>query len=154
MAPRPTPADSVIPIDWSTRPSSSIATHSDGEVAAGAAPLLGEHDAEESEVAHLPHDVDGEVMFAVPLRGVRSDLGLGELAHGRPQQVVLGRQLPAHCCTSLRSLTGSTRRSHRCLAAVIVGSPISPFDADSGRWCSPTIAASVAPVDIDRASKS
>ena len=71
------------------------------EVAVTAAPPLGEHDAEEPEVAHLPDDVDGEMMLAVPPGGVRSDLPLGELAHGRPQQLMVGRQLPTHGCTRL-----------------------------------------------------
>ena len=52
--PRPTPAERVMPIDWSTRPSSSIATHSDVKSPlAGAAVLLGHDQPEQPEVAHL-----------------------------------------------------------------------------------------------------
>ena len=71
-----------------------------GEVATGAAVLLGEHDAEQTELAHRPHDVDREVVVTVPLRSVRRDLGLGELAHRLTQHLVLVAQLPCHRATS------------------------------------------------------
>ena len=55
-----------------------------GEVAvlaeAGAAVLLRRGQPEQPELAHLLHDVDREVVVAVPLRGVRRDGGLGEVA--------------------------------------------------------------------------
>ena len=66
------------------------------EVAAGAAVLLGEDDPEQAEVAHLPHDVDREVVLDVPPGRVRCDLALGELAHHRAEHLVLLGQLPAH----------------------------------------------------------
>ena len=63
-----------------------------GEVAvlARAAVLLRGGEAEEAELAHLLHDVDREVVRAVPLRGVGGDLLLGELADGTPELLVLG----------------------------------------------------------------
>ena len=58
-----------------------------GEVAvlARTAELLGRGEAEQPELAHLLHDVDREVVVLVPLRGVRRDLGLRELAHALPE---------------------------------------------------------------------
>ena len=93
--PRPTPADSVMPIDWSTRPSSSIATQRRREVAvvAHAAELLRHDQAEQSQLAHLGHQVDREVVVAVPLRDVRLDLGLGELPDDLAEVLVLLAQL-------------------------------------------------------------
>ena len=68
-----------------------------GEVAvlARAAVLLGRGEPEQPELAHLLHDVDREVVVAVPLRGVRRDLGLGELADALPELLVLAGQLEA-----------------------------------------------------------
>ena len=66
------------------------------EVAAAAAVLLGEGDAEQPEVAHAAHDVDREVVIAVPRLGVRRDLGLGEVTHDRAQRVVLLGELHVH----------------------------------------------------------
>ena len=62
-----------------------------GEVAvlAGAAVLLGSGEPEQAELAHLLHDVDREVVVAVPLRGVRRDLGLGEVADAAAELLVL-----------------------------------------------------------------
>ena len=69
-----------------------------GEVAvvAGAAVLLGGGEAEEPELAHLLHDVDREVVLAVPLRRVRRDLGLRELADAATELLVLTGQLERH----------------------------------------------------------
>ena len=66
-----------------------------GEVAvlARAAVLLRRGQADQPELAHLLHHVDREVVVAVPLRGVRRDLGLGELADQRAELLVLGGQL-------------------------------------------------------------
>ena len=66
------------------------------EVATTTAPLFGEHDAEQAEVAHRLHDVDREMTRPVPLGGMRGDVLLGELAHRRPQQFVIVAQLPVH----------------------------------------------------------
>ena len=99
--PSPTAASSVMPIDWSTRPISSIAMQSAGEAAvlAGqprAAVLLRSGEAHQPERAHLLHDVGREVVVAVPLCGVRRDLGLREVADAATELLVLGRQLEGH----------------------------------------------------------
>ena len=98
--PRPTAASRVMPIDWSTRPISSIATQrqvkSPSSPPARAAVLLGGGEPEQAERAHLVHDVGREVVVAVPLRGVRRDLGLGEVADAAAELLVLGGQLEAH----------------------------------------------------------
>ena len=59
------------------------------EVAAAAAPFLGEHEPEQSEFAHLVDDVDGEVVLAVPLGRVRGDLLRGEVAHDAAELLVV-----------------------------------------------------------------
>ena len=66
------------------------------EVAAAAAVLLGERDAEQPEVAHAAHDVDREVVVAVPRLGVRRDLALGEVADDLAERVVLFGELHVH----------------------------------------------------------
>ena len=71
------------------------------EVAAAPAVLLRERDAEQPEVAHRPHDVDREVVVAVPRLRVRRDLALGELAHDPAQRVVLLGELHVHGCDGL-----------------------------------------------------
>ena len=45
-----------------------------------AAVVLRRGQSHQAELAHLLHDVDREVVLAIPLRGVRRDLGGGELA--------------------------------------------------------------------------
>ncbi len=93
--PRPTPADRVMPIDWSTRPSSSIATQSDGEVAvvAHATELLRHDEPEQPELTHLRDEVGREVVVLVPLRDVRFDLVLSELPDDLAEVLVLLGQL-------------------------------------------------------------
>ena len=59
-----------------------------GEVRPAAAVLLRERETEEPELAHLQHDIDGELVVAVPPLGMRSDLGLRELAHESPQRLL------------------------------------------------------------------
>ena len=93
--PRPTAASRVMPIDWSTRPISSIATHRLVKSPSSPAPPYssGAVSPNRPELAHLVHDVDREVVVAVPLRGVRRDLGLGELADDLAEGLVLSGQL-------------------------------------------------------------
>ena len=67
-----------------------------GEVAVRAAVLLGGGEPEQAELPHLAHDVDREVVLAVPLGGARRDLLLGEVADGTPELLVLRGQLEAH----------------------------------------------------------
>ena len=71
--PRPTPAESVMPTDWSARPSSSIAMQREVKSAPRAAVPLGRGEAEQPEVAELRDEVGGEVVVAVPLGDVRLD---------------------------------------------------------------------------------
>ena len=62
----------------------------------GAAELLGSGEAHQAERAHLLDHVGREVVVAVPLRGVRRDLGLGEVADAAAELLVLGGQLEGH----------------------------------------------------------
>ena len=99
--PRPTAASSVMPIDWSTRPISSIARHSDvkppSSPASPAPPnSSGAVRPISPSVAHLLDHVGREVVVAVPLRGVRRDLGLREVADAATELLVLGGQLEGH----------------------------------------------------------
>ena len=99
--PRPTAASSVMPIDWSTRPISSIARHSDVKPPSSPAiPAPPNSSGAVSPIrpscAHLLHDVGREVVVAVPLRGVRRDLLLGEVADAAAELLVLGGQLEGH----------------------------------------------------------
>ena len=96
--PSPTAASRVIPIDWSTRPSSSIATHRLVKSPSSPAPPYSSG-AVSPNSPSLPifcTSVDREVVVAVPLRGVRRDLGLGELADAAAELFVLAGQLVAH----------------------------------------------------------
>ena len=96
LAPRPTPASSVIAIEWSTRASSSIAMHS--IVRSPPPPPYssgnGMPNSPRSPIA--AHDVDREVVVAVPRLGVRRDLALGEVAHHPAQRLVLLGELHVH----------------------------------------------------------
>ena len=96
--PRPTPAERVMPIDWSTRPSSSIAMHRlvnapPSECLERPAELLGHDEAEQAEVAHRRHEVGGEVVLAVPLGDVRLDRVGRELADHLAEVLVVLAQL-------------------------------------------------------------
>ena len=53
-------------------------------------------EAHQAELAHPLHDVGREVVLAVPLRGVRRDLALGEVTDGPPELLVLAGQLETH----------------------------------------------------------
>ena len=59
-------------------------------VGAAAAVLLGERQPEQTELAHRAHGVDGKHVVAVPGRGVRRDLALGEVAHDGAELLLLG----------------------------------------------------------------
>ncbi len=51
--------------------------------------LLGNEHAEEPELAHFLHEVEGELLLLVELLGDGFDLLFGELAHGIPQYLLL-----------------------------------------------------------------
>ena len=88
-------------IEWSTRASSSMAMQSVVRSPPAAAVLLGERDAEQPELAHGPHDVDREVVVAVPRLGVRARSRLGEVADDLAQRLVLLGELDVHGCDGL-----------------------------------------------------
>ena len=102
LAPRPTPASSVMASDWSARAISSMATHS--PVRSPPPPYGSGNGMPNSPSSPiLQHGVDGERVVAVPRLGVRLDLGLDELADDPPQRLVLLGQFRVHASpTSLR----------------------------------------------------
>ena len=102
------------------------------EVATAATPSLGEHDAEQPEVAHRVHHVDGEVAGAVPLGRVRSDVLLGEVSDRRPQQFVVRTQLPAHRHPTLPRTVAS------CRPAGIISATCCPAPGGHPRVLSPS----------------
>ena len=82
----------------------------------GAAELLRSGEAHQAERAHLLHDVGREVVVAVPLRGVRGDLGLGEVADAATELLVLGGQLEGHALhlSGIRLAIANPRTGHLC----------------------------------------
>ena len=92
----PTPASSVMASDWSTRPSSSMATHSVVRSAPPPPYSSGNGQPEQPELAHRQHGVDREGVVAVPRLGVRRDLGLGEVADDLAERLLLVGQLEVH----------------------------------------------------------
>ena len=70
-----------------------------GEVGARAAVLLGERQAEQAQLAHREHGVDGEGVLAVPGLGVRRDLALGEVADDLAERLLLRAQVEIHRTT-------------------------------------------------------
>ncbi len=70
------------------------------EVGVRPAVLLRRGEAEEAEVAHLRHELGGEVRVAVPLLDVRGDLALGEVADDHAEVLVLLAQLEHGGCLS------------------------------------------------------
>jgi len=62
------------------------------EVGATASVLLGKRQTEEPELAHPQHDVNGEDVIAIPRFGLRSDLGLREVAYERAQRLLFFAQ--------------------------------------------------------------
>ena len=73
-----------------------IVTLAGGRAFQAAAVLLGHHQAEQPQVAHPRHQLDREAVLAVPLRGVRRHVVLGELAHHRAEVLVVLAELERH----------------------------------------------------------
>ena len=94
-----------------------------GQVGAAAPVLLGEGDAEQAQVAHLAHGVDGERVVAVPRLGVRCDLALGEVANDLAERLLLRGELHVHPPEVTR------RRSERASRGLDAGCPAE----DTGR---------------------
>ena len=67
-----------------------------GEIAPTPSNRFGKRDPEQPELTHLANGVDGELVSAIPLRGVRLDLRVGELTNQRAQRVVLVGELWVH----------------------------------------------------------
>src|SRR5262249_46023174 len=74
------------------------------EVEPGAAVLLGDDDAEDSELGHPRDRVEVELVLDVVLDRVRQDAVVDELANGVLQQALLVAELEVHCRPSLRAL--------------------------------------------------
>ncbi len=92
------PASSVIAIDWSTRPSSSMATHS---VVRSAPPPpyssgKGRPNRPSSPIASTVST--GNVWSRSQRLGVRRDLALGEVAHDLAERLLLLGELDVHAC--------------------------------------------------------
>ena len=66
------------------------------EVRASTAPCLIGSDAEETEVTHLPDDLGWEVVLCIPLRRVRCNAVVGELAHHGPKGIVFICEIEIH----------------------------------------------------------
>ena len=87
-----------MPIDWSTRPSSSIATHRVVKAPPSSGSRLppnssGTTRPKRPEVTHLRDEVGREVRVPVPLGHVRLDLALGEVAHDLAEVLVVLAEL-------------------------------------------------------------
>ncbi len=67
-----------------------------GEVAVTPAPLGGEDQAEQAEVAHRLHRFEGKHVILVPLGGVRGDLALCEISYDLAEGFVFRRQVEIH----------------------------------------------------------
>ena len=116
-----------------------------GQVTA-AAVRLGERDAEQPELAHRLHGLDGERVVAVPRLGVRFDLGLDELAHDGPQRLVLLGQLRVQR-SSRRSVdrSGVSPRSAAADAGAGGGGVVPPLEGSHLNHRSATTSPSDAP---------
>ena len=66
------------------------------EVGARAAELLGHADAHQAELAELREELAGEAVLPVPVRGMRGDLGVGDLARERLDLPLLVGQGEVH----------------------------------------------------------
>ncbi len=53
------------------------------------------------ELGHPADELVGEVLRLVPRHDVRTDLGLGELAHAAPQDLLLVGKSKVHGCVRL-----------------------------------------------------
>ncbi len=72
----------------------------------GAAPRLGDRDAEPAHLADPAHDLDREAPLPLVLVDQRRDLGLHEVADGAPEQLVLGRKVEVHGRRVTRGIHG------------------------------------------------
>ena len=86
----------VIATDESTRVSSSTAIAYESVSAARAAVLLRDRHPHQPELGQLGDELVREAVLAVELRGDRRDLLLRELADGRADELVLGREIEVH----------------------------------------------------------
>ena len=86
----------VMPIDWSTRPSSSIATQSEVKSAPRAAVLLRDGEAEQAELAHLGTRSTGKWCSRSHCATCGATSALGEVAHDLAESLVLLGQLEHH----------------------------------------------------------
>src|SRR5204862_2479193 len=80
------------------------------EVRTGAAVLLRDADAHQSGLGQLPEELAREPLLPVPLRGVRLDLRLRELARQRLDLALLGRQAQVHDKTLVAAERGPVAR--------------------------------------------
>jgi hypothetical protein len=71
------------------------------EVGAGPAVLLRYADAEQADLAQLAQQLARERVRPIPLRGVRGDLGVGDLAGQRLDLQLLRREVEVHGCASI-----------------------------------------------------
>ena len=76
---------------------------------------LGERQAEQPELAHRQHRVDGEAVIAVPRLGVRRDLGGGEVPHDQAEGLLLVAQVQIH----RPSISHAQRLSQRSVSQVL-----------------------------------
>jgi hypothetical protein len=80
-------------------------------VGSGAAVLLRERHAHQTELGQLRYELVREAVLAVELRGDRSDPLLRELANGRPNELVLGREVEVHSGEERRVASSTIRRT-------------------------------------------
>ena len=115
--PSPTPASRVMPIDWSTRPSSSMATHS--EVKSPPLPPYSSGTTSpnrpSSPIARTTSS--GKVVLAVPLGDVRGDLALGEVAHDLAERLVVVADSSNVSCRHSAWLSSLTLRQRQATIA-------------------------------------
>jgi len=80
------------------------------EVGRGPAEILGHEQAEQSQRSHLRDDLARELSALVPRAGVRRDLGPCELAHDRPEHVLLRGEVEVHSGQRVRRRRGLVER--------------------------------------------